>query len=386
MLVAVDATSWGNRRGYGRFARNVTARLVDRNGDARYVLVCDEATARRGDLPARADVRTVALRRDPGEAASAESQRPLSDLVRLSRAVASLRPDVVLFPSVYTWFPVVGTPTVVGVHDLIAEQAPELTLPSRAARVRWRWKQLAAARRATRIFTVSAASQAIVAERLGLMPDRLTVVSEAPDAIFGPREPTQIAHRLAPLGLSDPFFLYAGGISPHKGLETLLAAYAVLAAAPDSPRLVIAGALDDEPYLSAADSVRTQIAELGLGERVLLPGHVPDETLACLYAGAIAFVSPSRLEGFGLPAVEAAASRTPVVLSDIPAHRETLGEAALFFPVGDDAALAHLLTSLADDEPERDRLAEAARTRVAGLSWGKAADELHGLLLEAARA
>ena len=67
---------------------------------------------------------------------------------------------------------------------------------------------------------------------------------------------------------------------------------------------------------------------------MILPGHVSDETLACLYAGALAFVSPSASEGFGLPAVEAAASGTAVVLSDIPAHRESLGDAALLRPGG----------------------------------------------------
>jgi glycosyltransferase involved in cell wall biosynthesis len=385
VLVAVDATSWANRRGYGRFARNVTARLVERDGDERYVLVCDEATAARDDLPEGADVRAVALRRDPTEAASADSQRPLSDLVRLTRATASLRPDVVLFPSVYTWFPVVGAPTVVGVHDLITEQAPELTLPSRAARARWRWKQRAATGRATCVFTVSAASRALVAKRLGVTPERLAVVPEAPDSVFGPREASEVAERLAPLGLNgEPFFLYAGGISPHKGLETLVAAYAALPQ--DAPRLVLAGALDGEAYLSAAGAVRAQIAELGLGERVLLPGHVSDETLACLYAGALAFVSPSRFEGFGLPAVEAAASGTAVVLSDIPAHRESLGDAARFFPVGDDAALAGLLATLVVDAVAREGLASAARERVAGLSWSRSAEVLHGLLSEAAHA
>jgi glycosyltransferase involved in cell wall biosynthesis len=148
---------------------------------------------------------------------------------------------------------------------------------------------------------------------------------------------------------------------------------------------VVVGALEDETYLSAAGDVRRQIDELGLDDRILLTGHVADETLACLYAGAVAFVSPSISEGFGLPAVEAARSGTAVVLSDIPAYRETLGDAALYFPPGDATALAEQLEAVTGDAALRDRLGSAAEERVAGLSWSVSARALRALLVEAAR-
>ena len=296
--------------------------------------------------------------------------------------------DVVLFPSVYTWFPTPRTRSVVGVHDLIADEHPDLTLPSRGARVRWRLKRSAAIRGATRVFTVSETSRAVVAASLGVEESTLAVVPEAPDPVFGPREPGEIAAEIGPLGLApgEPYLLYAGGISPHKGLETLLDAYAALAGRREAPRLVLAGALEDEAYLSAVEDVRRQIADSALTGRVLLPGHVPDETLACLYAGAVAFVSPSRSEGFGLPAVEAAVSRTAVLLSDIPAHRESMGDAALYFPVGDAPALEKTLARVIEDGALRSRLVEAAAGRVAGLTWSAAAEALRAVLEEAARA
>ena len=82
---------------------------------------------------------------------------------------------------------------------------------------------------------------------------------------------------------------------------------------------------------------------------MLLTGFVSDETLACLYAGAVIVRIAVEVRGFGLPAVEAAAAGTPLVLSDIPAHRETLGEAAAFFPPGDAQALAERLVDLLRD-------------------------------------
>ena len=130
MRVGVDATSWVNRRGYGRFARNALTRLVELDGETTYVFVLDSAT--EAELPG--ERLTVKLSRPPAEAASADSYRPPADLLRLGAAVTRARFDAFLFPSVYTYFPSVGAPSVVGVHDLIADDFPELTLPSRRAR------------------------------------------------------------------------------------------------------------------------------------------------------------------------------------------------------------------------------------------------------------
>jgi glycosyltransferase involved in cell wall biosynthesis len=379
MRVGVDATSWANRRGYGRFARNVVAKLVAARGDD-YVLFTDELTAHEAAFPEGATIRTLSLGRPP----TAESPRSLRDVVRASGAASGERLDVFLFPSVYTWFPVRRAPTVVGIHDVIAEQHPELTLPSRGARARWRLKRWLAVKRSARIFTVSKASRLLLSADLGIPEESIAVVPEAADPVFGPRSAEDVDRELRPLGLDDGrrFLVYAGGVSPHKGLGTLLNAFAAI----DDPalRLVIAGALEDETFLSAADDLRRRIEDLDLGERVVLTGYVSDETLACLYAGAVLFVSPSLSEGFGLPAVEAAAAGTPVVLSDIPAHRETLGDVAEFFQPNDDRGLAARLTALLQDEAGRARLGEVARERAETLSWDASASALRKVLVEAA--
>ena len=346
------------------------------------MLFMDERTAREEELPEGAFFRAVAVGRPP----AADAPRSLRDLARVAQAASRERVDVFLFPSLYTWFPVRGAPTVVGIHDVIAEQYPELTLPNRGARARWRLKRRLAVKQARKLFTVSQASRRLLAADLGISEASLAVVPEAPDPVFGPRTAEEIEGELGPLGIGhgERFLVYAGGVSPHKGLETLLDGYALLGE--PAPRLVVAGALEDETFLSAANAVRRRIDELGLRNRVLLTGFVSDEALACLYAGAVAFVSASRSEGFGLPAVEAAASGTPVVLSDIPAHRETLEGAAFYFPPGDARALAWQLETVAHDDALRDEHGAAARRRVAGLSWDASAAALRAVLQEAARA
>ena len=384
MRVGVDATSWVNRRGYGRFARNSVWTLVECDRETTYVMYIDAMTAEQANFPSRAETRRVELRRAPSEAASANSSRSIGDLLRLTLAVRRDRPDVFLFPSTYTYFPVIGTPSVVGIHDAITSEFPDLTVPGPRARLFSLAKERVALARATRLFTVSEASRRAISSRLRVSEERLTIVPEAPDPVFRPMSAESVSAARAAVGLreAERFLLYAGGISPHKNLETLIAAHAMLAA--PRPRLVAVGDLERETYLSAAPAVRVQIAALGLEADVLLPGFVSDETLAGLYTGASAVVIPSLAEGFGLPAVEAAACGAPLLLSDITAHRETLGGAAVFFPPRSAERLAAELHRLLKDEEARRDIARRCRQAVAGLSWNAAAAALRDLLRDAA--
>jgi glycosyltransferase involved in cell wall biosynthesis len=388
LRVGVDATSWVNRRGYGRFARNAVGRLVALDDSASYVLYIDAESGATADLPARAEVRLVRLRQPATTAAAAGSNRSPSDLLRLTWAASRERLDAFLFPSVYTYFPVLRTRLVVGVHDVIADELPDLTLATRKARLLWRLKQTAAVRQATIVFTVSQASRHAVARRFRLGPEDVPVVAEAPDPVFSPRDPTRATQALAEAGLRphEPFFAFAGGISPHKNVEMLLEAYAALRVTREHlPRLVLVGDLSGDSYLSAADSVRARIARLGLEDAVDLPGFVSDETLACLYSAATAVVLPSLAEGFGLPAVEAAACGAALVVSDLGAHRESLGDAALYFAATDARALTRMLEQVVDHPELQRALGDRARRAVQTLSWDATAESLRQLIGAAAR-
>ena len=287
-----------------------------------------------------------------------------------------------LAPAVDTWFPAPGAPVVLGVHDATAAELPRLVLPSRRARALWRLKQGLALRSAARMFTPSESARAAIVRHMGVPADRLAVIPWAPDPVFAPPSAgaAGAARRRVGLAPDEPYLVYGAGINPHKGLGTLLEAYAGLEG---RPRLVLAGALEGA-YVSAAAALRDQVAALGLEGEVLLPGFVPDETLAALYGGALGAVVPSQAEGFGLPAVEAAACGAPTVLSDIGAHRETLGEHSLLFAPGDAGALRAQLGRLAAEPDLRRRLGEDGRRAVSALSWDAAAGRLHDLLRDAA--
>lgn len=102
-------------------------------------------------------------------------------------------------------------------------------------------------------------------------------------------------------------------------------------------------------------------------------GAWPNGRLRAALAAATAFVTTSRGEGFGLPIVQALEAGCPVVASDLPVHREVAGDAALYFPPGDAAALARALERVHGLPEESRRLREAALRRAALFSWERTA-------------
>ena len=119
--------------------------------------------------------------------------------------------------------------------------------------------------------------------------------------------------------------LYAGNIKPHKNLERLIEAFAQLHASGfDQLKLLIIG--DD---ISKYATLRRAVHAHKLHKYVRFLGFVPDQTLAILYRLASVFVFPSLYEGFGLPPLEAMASGTPVVTSNVSSLPEVVGDAAV---------------------------------------------------------
>jgi glycosyltransferase involved in cell wall biosynthesis len=375
MRIGLDATAWSGGRGPGRAARNLVRSMTELGGDE-YVILADARDHASIELSGAARIRPVAL----GGSRRSRTARPPADLVRLIRAARSLELDVLVFPSTSTWFPLAGTPTVVGAYDAIAQRMPEAHFDNRRAAIALTLKERAATRAASRVFTISQAARREVADHFGLDPARLAVVPFAPDPALAPRGADEVARRLAELGLRPGrYVLYSGGFNPRKNLETLIDAHARLA--DRGVPLVLVG----EPKGRAYDRDLRERAEASAGE-VVVTGFVPDDMLACLYSGAAVFVTTSLAEGFGLPAVEAARCGAAVVATDIPAHRENLGEAGVFFEPGSVADLTRALGALLGDDDERRARGDAAQRAVAGLSWHEAAVRLRAVAADAARA
>ncbi len=204
------------------------------------------------------------------------------------------------------------------------------------------------ARRARQVITVSEFSKRELAELLGVEAE---VVPGGVDPRFAP----QASRR------DRPYVLTVASHTARKNLSALVPAAQALAR--EGVDLLVAGG--HRPQFAA---------EANLTGLTLL-GHVPDDELPGLYAGAEAFVLPSVYEGFGLPVLEAMASGTPVVAADATALPETCGGAArLVAPEAE--ALRDALTQLLGDTGERARLRALGLERAREFSWERTAREV----------
>jgi glycosyltransferase involved in cell wall biosynthesis len=392
MRIGIDGCCWSNRRGFGRFTRELVSSLVAIEAGHEYILFVDQQTAHNCKFPAEASIVTAATRVAPTLAASANGRRSLRDLWTLTRSVLNRQIDVFFFPAVYSFYPILGsTKVVVTIHDLIADRFPELVFASRRQKVFWKLKQNLALRQADALLTVSEYSKQQIVDYFHLESSRVSVIGEAPSPVFHQRPPDGVdAGVLSKYSLSgsDRFFLYVGGISPHKNLKTLVQGFGeiVREAATSDVKLVLVGDYEGDPFHSDYDALSSEIARLGLGERVQFTGFVIDEELASLYAAAQALVLPSFDEGFGLPAVEAMACGLPVLASERGSLPEVLAGAGRYFDPLKPEALAAELRRLLSDKSIREQMKSAGLERIGLFTWERAARDTLTLLEATVRA
>jgi len=303
--------------------------------------------------------------------------------------VRTARLDVFFSPSVYTYFPLPpGLRAVVTIHDAIAERFPQLTLPTPKARWFWRAKVALAIRQARLVLTVSDYAARELETVLHIAPQRLRVALEAPAAAYRPSEDPEAVFAAAervgiPRGAR--WLVYLGGFNPHKRLDILVQAHGAIASRlADPPLLLLIGALEGDVFHGAQQAIRDAIAVAGTQQLIRWSGFVPDEELRHLLSGAVALVLPSASEGFGLPAVEAAACGTPVVATTESPLPQLLEGGGLFVSPGDSAALSAALLQLLEDEPARRQLGAVARRRATALTWAAGARSALAAIREAA--
>jgi len=379
MRIGIDATSWHNNRGYGRHARSLLRELVRVDAGNRYTLFFDSAEGVE-DLPPNVAVRRVAASKPTALAATATGRRSVADMWAMSRAISREQLDLILFPTIYSYVPVWTTARkLVIIHDVIAETYTRLTLPRLPARLFWKTKVSLGRWQADALITVSEYSRRTIIEYFRVPPESVFVVGEAGDPAFRRLPDVAPTALLSSHGLvkERPIIVYVGGFSPHKNLEALVGAFAVLTREEglSDALLVMVGEHRKEIFHSYYGSIAAQVERLGLKDRVIFPGYLPDDELAVLLNIATVLALPSLMEGFGLPAVEAAACGCPVVATNASPLAELLGEGVISIDPEQGALERALRTVLASPEL-RARMGEAARRAAASLSWEAAARQM----------
>jgi glycosyltransferase involved in cell wall biosynthesis len=230
----------------------------------------------------------------------------------------------------------------------------------------------AALERADAILAISEYTRRDLVERLGARPERIVVTPLAQDPTYAPvTEVARLAAVRRRYRLPERFVLFLGTMEPRKNLARLVHAYATLPGAlRREVSLVIAGG---KGWLS--DSIRQELAAMGLADRLQFIGYVRDEDMAPLYSLATVFAYPSLYEGFGLPVLEAMACGTPVLTSNVSSLPEVTGGAAVLVEPTDGEAIAHALTNLLEDTELRATLTARGLAWSSRFSWDRCARE-----------
>jgi glycosyltransferase involved in cell wall biosynthesis len=329
--------------------REVDLHLLTRRGD----------TERWPELAPTAELHPLAPNRRPARLLWEQAAGP--------RAAQRIRPDVWHGPH-YT-MPLRSTvPTVVAMHDLTFFDHPEWHERSKV--IYFRRMIAAAARRADVIITGSNYAAVGLRSRFRLHGDVVVVHHGVDHARFAPRaDDTADWAALAKHGIARPYIAFASTIEPRKDVPTLVRAFARVAASHPDLHLVLAGG--DGWGVAEA---RAAIAASGVATRVLRPGYIDDATLAALFRRAEVIAYPSLVEGFGMPALEALASGTPLVTTSGSALEEIVGDAALLVPPADADALARALATVLDDATVAGRLRTDGPARAATFTWERSID------------
>lgn len=390
MRIGIDATTWWNRRGFGRFTRRIVTAMLDEPCGHEFVLFVDQEPAPEMVRPG-VEIVQVMTQAAVTESAVADGRRRVGDLLAFRRAVAARPLDVVYFPAVYSWFPAGGrAPSVITFHDAIAEHHTELVFPDRLGRLFWNLKTWMARRSAAGFTTVSHAARDEIVRYMGIPGERIHVILEAADPIFRPvREPAPLRAVRARLGLPADarLLLYVGGLAPHKNLLRLTEAFAGARARKiDDLHLVFVGDPKGDGFLSNYETLRKSVEQdENLQGSVHFTGYVSDEDLVHLYSDAHMVAMPALSEGFGLPAAEAIACGTPVIATRGGAVQEVVGQAGLFFDPLDVQEMTDVIVRMASDPELYQALRASCAPRAAELSWTTAARELLGVLEQYAR-
>ncbi|HYN80286.1 MAG TPA: glycosyltransferase family 1 protein [Gemmatimonadaceae bacterium] len=392
MRIGIDATCWANKRGYGRFTREIVTAMAALAPENEFICFLDRKAADVFSL-SESNVRPIVvdLREAPVVAASAAGRRGLGDILRMTRAVAREPLDVFLSPSVYTYFPLpLNIPAVITIHDAIPERFSKLTFPSARSRLFWRMKVRLALFQARIVLTVSDHAANDLVRVLGVARRKIRVAVEAPATEYRPStsegDVTAAAKR-AGLPAGARWFVYLGGFNPHKNVPAIVRAHAALAAelGDAAPYLLLIGTRDRDVFQTEGADIQSAIETGGASHLVKWTGFVEDETLRHLHSGSLGLVLVSEAEGFGLPAVEAAACGTAVIATTDSPLPELLEGGGIFIRPGDDASLLSAMRTLATDEKTRRELGANALSAARKLTWDRGARAALAAIREAAR-
>jgi glycosyltransferase involved in cell wall biosynthesis len=354
MRIGIDCTILDRpQTGFEAYTFNLVDSLLRLNTAAEFVLFGPRSLARLLGLPRE---RVSAVESPVGTGV-------IANQIWLATTLRSGQVDLMHYPAFPPLMP--KGRFVMTLHDA----TPWTYGTTMSRKANWYFRSMIGlwARRCEAIIAPSDATKQEIINRLHLPVSKVRVIRLGVKRSLQFSRPSDEAAGLYP-NVAPGYVLFVGTIEPRKNLPTVVRALARLRSAGSPRHLVIVGR-----RAWGTQELEAVLEEHEMRDLVSLVGHVRDEDLGYFYRHAACLIQPSFHEGFGLPIVEAMALGCPVIASAIPAHREVLGDAGIYFPPHDIDALAVAMAKVLDDDRESASIAERGLKRAQEFTWENAA-------------
>jgi len=361
--IGIDARMLGNKHGgIGRYVLALSESLLEIDKENNYFLFYN-SSASEEDLVIYKKFSNCQLVKVSARHYSFNEQ------TLFLMSLNSKKLDLVHFPNFNVPL-LYNRPFVVTIHDLVHHKISGAK-KSRFLHFQMYKKIIAnAARKAKQIITVSEYSKKDIASFLKIPLEKIRVIYEG-TSLSPNISQSQIEKVKESFLLHRPYFLFVGVLERKKNLVNLAKGFGeFLTKFNLNMDLVIVGK-SDLHY----PEIKEQTLEAGPKGHIVFTGYVDDITLSALYSGALAYVSASEHEGFGLPGVEAMGFGLPLVVSNISVFNEIYDQAAIYFDPQDLEDIANKLGLIAGDESFRKRLTEKSLARASLFDWKKCAEQ-----------
>lgn len=361
MKIVIDCRFWGPKHtGLGRYTQNLVENILKIDKKNEYLLLGESEFS-----IANCQFQKVSA-----------SHYSLEEQLELPRILQKIKPDLVHFPHfnapLYCPFPMVIT-----IHDLIKHYSKGVRTTTRTPWIYllkylgYRTVIRRSILQADKIIVPSQWVKKELLKHFRIEEKKVAVIYEA--SCLGKPKEKNMEKILKKYNISTPFLLYAGNVYPHKNLRRLILAVKMAnrSIVKSQMSLVIVSARS--VFLQR---LRKEVKELKVEKMVILPGFVPDKELAHLYSEAIAYVSSSLMEGFGLPGIEAMALGCPVICSQIPTFKEIYGLAAVYFDAENVEDMKTKIVKMINlPKKEREELIQRGKRQSQRYSWQRCARE-----------
>lgn len=300
---------------------------------------------------------------------------PLWEQVALPLAVAKIKPDILHCTS--NTAPIFcNTPLILTLHDIIFLEKRDSNSGSAYQKMGWYYRRFVVPRilkKCKKIITVSNFERVRIQETLQIPSDKIVAVYNGVSGHFKPLAETSEVTKKYISNRDYNFFL--GNTDPKKNVARTLKAYSTYLSESDQKLPLLIADMSDQ----AVDLLLKQEGIEHIKPHLSIPGYIDNRDLAYIYSGANIFLYTSLRESFGIPLLEAMASGTPVVTSNLSSMPEVGGEGGVFADPMDVNDIAQKILMLERDEDLYATQVEYGLKRAKDFTWRCTAENVHDL-------